>query len=275
MQRQKFIIFIWRPLGLYAIVAPLLAGVHWLQRVASFGRPAAPVHATAPVGQAAAPIPGRCFAVPVYLYIKIFIKLRELITLLNIMNILKHEIMNRIIFTSILLFFFCSQLFAQTDSLQFNSYHKNIYAELFGSHLIGGVNFDMRLNKGQMDGIGFRVGVGGINVSASTPEINASLGLVTFPIEFNYLYGKKRSFLLTGIGILPLYAAISGSGEVTNNEYINEEGFAVTGGFLTIGYRFQPKNSGIMFQANWNPMFLRNSGFFSSWFGLGLGFGFK
>lgn len=177
--------------------------------------------------------------------------------------------------TSILLFLLTTQLFAQNDSLEFNSYHKNIYVELLGSHILSGVNFDMRFKKGHTDGIGFRVGVGGLYVSGTDQNTSASIGLVTFPLEFNHLLGKKRSFLVTGIGILPVYAAVNAYGDITNNEYVNEEGFAITGGFLTIGYRFQPKKSGIMFQANWNPMIIRGSGFMASWIGLGLGFGFK
>ncbi|NBC24654.1 MAG: hypothetical protein GVX78_03460 [Bacteroidetes bacterium] len=46
---------------------------------------------------------------------------------------------------------------------QFDSYHKNIYAEFLGSHILLGVNYDMRLKKGRMDGIGFRAGIGGLS----------------------------------------------------------------------------------------------------------------
>lgn len=183
--------------------------------------------------------------------------------------------MKGFVITSILFFMLVTPLFAQQNDLEFNSFHKNIYAELLGSHIVGGVNFDMRLKRGHTDGIGFRVGVGGLSVAANDQNTSLSFGLVTFPLEFNHLLGKKRSFLITGVGLLPVYAAVSAKGEITNNEYVSEEGFAFIGGFLTIGYRFQPKKSGIMFQANWNPMILRGSGFNASWLGLGLGFGFK
>jgi hypothetical protein len=40
----------------------------------------------------------------------------------------------------------------------FDKLHKNIYGELLGSHILSGINFDMRLKKGRMDGIGLRAG---------------------------------------------------------------------------------------------------------------------
>jgi hypothetical protein len=184
-------------------------------------------------------------------------------------------IMKKLFTTFTLFILLASQLFAQEDVYTFDSFHKNIYGELFGSHIISGVNFDMRLKKGRTDGIGFRAGVGGLSVSGVDQNTTLGLGLVTFPLEFNHLVGKKRSFLVTGIGILPVYGAVNANGEITNNEYFSEEGFAIVGGFITFGYRFQPKKSGIMFQANWNPLIIRGSGFQASWIGLGLGFGFK
>ncbi|MCZ2100875.1 MAG: hypothetical protein LC107_05000 [Chitinophagales bacterium] len=157
----------------------------------------------------------------------------------------------------------------------FDSYHKNIYLEFLGSHILFGVNYDMRLRKGRMDGIGFRAGIGGLSVSGYDQTTKIDLGIVTFPIEFNHLVGQKRSSLLTGVGILPVYATLSAEGELVDYEYIRGEGFGIVGGFLTFGYRFQPLKTGIMFQLNWNPMILRGSGFNAGWFGIGLGIGFK
>lgn len=169
----------------------------------------------------------------------------------------------------------CSVLFCQNDKPQFDSYHKNIYVEFLGSHILAGVNYDMRLKKGRMDGIGFRAGIGGLSASVFDQNTEITLGLVTFPIEFNHLIGKKRSSLVTGIGLLPVYASLSADGELTDYEFIQGEGFGFVGGFLTMGYRFQPRKTGIMFQANWNPLILRGSGFNIGWIGLGIGVGFK
>lgn len=157
----------------------------------------------------------------------------------------------------------------------FESYHKNIYGELFGSNIVYGVNYDMRLKKGRMDGIGFRAGIGGLSASGSDYQNSASLGLVTFPLEFNHLLGKRRSSFISGVGLLPVYASLTANGEITNHELLKVEGFGLAGGFLTLGYRFQPLKTGVMFQVNWNPLILRGSGFTAGWIGLGLGIGFK
>lgn len=158
---------------------------------------------------------------------------------------------------------------------QFDKRHKNVYGEFLGSHILVGINYDMRLQKGRMDGIGFRAGVGGLSVSGYDQGTELRVGLVTFPLEFNHLVGKKRSSLVTGIGLLPVYASFSADGELTDYEFIQQEGFALVGGFLTMGYRFQPKKTGVMFQFIWNPMVLRGIGFRAGWIGLGLGMGFK
>jgi hypothetical protein len=133
----------------------------------------------------------------------------------------------------------------------------------------------MRLNKGRMNGLGFRVGVGGLSVSGTDAGNSGSIGIVTVPLEVNHLFGKRRSSFISGVGLLPVYATASVSGESTDYELISAEGIGLAGGFLTFGYRFQPLKSGVMFQFNWNPLILRGSGFNSGWFGLGLGFGFK
>lgn len=173
------------------------------------------------------------------------------------------------------LFSFFTSHAQRNFSPEFDSRHKNIYAELFGSNIIAGVNFDMRLNKGQNDGIGFRVGVGGLSVSGFDQNTELNLGVVTFPLEVNTVVGKRRSSLIAGAGLLPIYATVSGQGELTNYEYVSGDGFGLAGGFLTLGYRHQPLRNGLMFQFNWNPMILRGSGFNAGWIGLGVGVGFK
>lgn len=183
--------------------------------------------------------------------------------------------MKQTIFIIGLLVLITSSAFCQDEVPTFNSYHKNIYAEFLGSHILGGINYDMRLKKGKMDGIGFRAGVGGLRASAFAENTSVSIGIVTFPLEFNHLVGKKRSSFVSGIGLLPVYAAVNADGEITNNKFIQEEGFGLVGGFMTFGYRYQPRETGLMFQVNWNPLMIRKSGFTMGWFGLGLGIGFK
>lgn len=180
-------------------------------------------------------------------------------------------------FTGMMFMLFLGSLYGQRSRVvpDFTGYHKNIYVEFLGSNLLVGVNYDMRLKKGRMDGIGFRAGIGGISVSGFDQNTEVNLGIVTFPIEFNHVVGKRRSSLIAGVGLLPIYATISGDGELTDYEYVQEEGFGLVGGFLTFGYRLQPLRTGFMMQFNWNPMILRGSGFNIGWFGLGMGIGFK
>ena len=168
-------------------------------------------------------------------------------------------------------------LSAQTEKQEsgFTSFHKNIYVEGLGSNLLIGVNYDMRLHKGRMDGIGFRVGVGGMRASGFEKNTNISGAVVTFPIEFNHLLGKRRSSFETGVGLLPAYASVSAQGELTDDQFVSGEGVSLVGGYVTLGYRFQPLKAGPMFRIVWNPMVLRGSGFHAGWVGIGLGVGFK
>lgn len=101
----------------------------------------------------------------------------------------------------------------------------------------------------------------GLHATGFDKNTKVTLGLVTFPLEFNHLLGKKRSSFIIGVGLLPVYTTISGVGELTEYEFIKYEGFGIIGGFLTMGYRFQPKKTGVMFQVNWNPLVLRGNGF--------------
>lgn len=151
----------------------------------------------------------------------------------------------------------------------FNTYHKNIYAEGLGSSVIAGLHYDMRLNKGRMDGIGFRAGIGIVPL--------ADVTFVTFPLEFNHLLGKKRHSLVTGIGIIPLYGSIHKENVVTNDGEmisIDKNGMAMGGAYLTLGYRFQPLRNGLMFQIHWNPV-LSGATLSPRWFGVAIGYGFK
>lgn len=174
-------------------------------------------------------------------------------------------------------------VFAQTETIgtrptTFDGFHKNIFVEGLGANLLVGLNYDMRLQRGRMDGIGFRVGVGGAALSGTDIYGEpASLGGIVMPIECNYLIGKNRSSLLTGIGILPSYGFMHGNAMLDSTYErvsINEQGFGIGGAYLSLGYRLQPLRNGFMFQINWNPIFSSGE-FFPKWFGISIGYGFK
>ncbi len=67
--------------------------------------------------------------------------------------------MKKQIFT-VLLVVFSFQVKAQIESP--NSHKKAIFIEAFGQGLHASVNYDMRFNKGVQNGLGFRLGIGGI-----------------------------------------------------------------------------------------------------------------
>ena len=159
---------------------------------------------------------------------------------------------------------------AQNDIPAFNSYHKNIYMEAEGSFIRAGVNFDMRLEKGRLDGMGFRLGIGGFSGDAGGYGRYIE-GMVIFPLEFNYLVGSGRNTLVAGVGMMPAYASV----EVIENVDVSINGFGFAGAFVNFGYRLQPRDRGFMFQVNWNPILLRGRGFEYASFGIGMGIGFK
>jgi hypothetical protein len=184
--------------------------------------------------------------------------------------------MKNSIFITAVFLFFATSIFAQKRKAipEFDAYQKSITVELLGSHILHGINFDMRLKKGQMDGLGFRAGIGGISLSNTEGENSASLGLVTFPVEINHIVGKKRHGFISGVGILPVYGSIKGSGPDFDNSPIEVDGFGVVGGFATLGYRFSPLKNGFTWQINYNPLLIRGEGF-QSWVGIQVGIGFK
>ncbi len=158
----------------------------------------------------------------------------------------------------------------------FETRHKNVYVEALGSSILLGAHFDMRLKKGQMDGAGLRAGIGGVSVRARTDSLRVTLGAVVFPLEFNYVTGKRRSSFVAGVGLLPMYATLSASGTVDGESgVLVEDGFTFIGGFVNMGYRFQPLRNGLMLQLTLTPLILRGAGLIPLNFGLGLGFGFK
>lgn len=138
---------------------------------------------------------------------------------------------------------------------QINSKRKVVYAELMGAGVIGSVNYDFRFSPGN-DGLGMRIGCGYV------PDV------LTFPLEMNGLIGKRRIAFEYGAGI---------SAGVFLKSVGNKESFA-TGiesigyiGFAKAGLRITPKNNGLFFNFNWNPIINAEETRWI-WFGLGIGY---
>jgi hypothetical protein len=162
------------------------------------------------------------------------------------------------------------------------TYRKSINLDLLGGGIVANLSFDMRLKKGVQDGLGFRAGIGGFSVN-NTPTTDAegntgvgSFSLVTLPLEVNYVIGKKRSALETGVGILNFYGKSDGiiNKQNTNNVVSYQaKGFDFGAIYLKLGYRFQPLTNGITFNFAYTPLI--NAAGFQHYFGLGLGFSFR
>jgi len=166
-----------------------------------------------------------------------------------------------------LLYFATNKVYAQVDSL---TRRKAVFVELLGNGVLFSANFDMRFVKGKDGSIGFRAGLGDFFLNAHSGNVDVIVNGITFPMEVNYLLGKSRHFLETGIGITPYYIKT----KLTFSDYrFNGKGLNLMS-FLNIGYRYQPLNKGLMFRVNWNPL-ITYDGLFFKWFGLSLGYVFK
>ena len=163
-----------------------------------------------------------------------------------------------------------------------DAYAKNIYLEGLGAGLLWSANYDMRLNRGVQDGLGFRAGIGGFRIGLdgtfNEQEVDLDLNVTTFPLQVNYLIGSGRSSLEIGGGITPALINYSGSGEfeVFGETFeVPEDGRSLNAyGTFTLGYRFQPLDNGVSFRVNWSPQV--GPGYFNpTWGGISLGYHFK
>ena len=155
-------------------------------------------------------------------------------------------------------------------------HHKNFNLEVFGAHFGTGVNFDMRFHKGRVDGLGFRVGIGGIP-EGTIPLLYTRIrdfSLMSIPIEMNYVVGAKNHGLVAGLGILSSIIQTSGDFPNVNNNPIEREGLSYTGIYTLFGYRYSSLKKGLHIQLHYNPIFTSELGRIE-YFGLQIGIGFK
>ena len=188
---------------------------------------------------------------------------------------LKNYIMkNHILLIVAFIVLLSTSIFAQYDRNDFNknAFHKNITLELAGSHILWGLNYDMRLQRGRNDGFGFKVGVGGAQINLESDDSSLGVSYISVPLEFNHVLGKRRHGLVTGIGVLSGYGNLEGMSPDTN---IDIKGIGVIGAYANVGYRFQPINSGFTFQVNVNPFFRLRAPGILPYAGISFGYGFK
>lgn len=150
---------------------------------------------------------------------------------------------------------FCTFLFAQTET---STKRKAVYAEFLGSGVFGSVNYDFRFTE-KNNGLGLRIGAGMV------PDV------LVIPVEINGLAGRKKVVFEYGLGI--------SNGLFLNNKHGNDtfpSGISRLGflGYAKAGFRLQPKNDGLFFNFNWNPI-INKEEIRWLWFGIGIGYSWK
>lgn len=181
---------------------------------------------------------------------------------------------NQIFLIAAFIVFICTNNFAQYDRHDYEkpAFHKNITLELAGSHILWGLNYDMRLKRGRNDGFGFKTGVGGFQINIESDDANLGFSYISIPLEFNHILGKRRHGLVTGLGVLTGYGNLEG---MSPDESIDFKRAGILGAYANVGYRLQPLNSGFTFQINVNPFFTLGAPGVLPYAGISFGYGFK
>jgi len=142
---------------------------------------------------------------------------------------------------------------------------KSVYFELGGPGLAS-FNFDTRFGPKE-DGLGGRIGFGGFSLrsqySNGSTTTNEHASVIFIPVGLNYLLGKdSKNYFEIGAGVSPVFASAT----------FSDENFSSTFGYVTFGYRMQPKNGGFTFRAFVCPVFGEFG--FIPYYG-GVSFGYK
>lgn len=116
-----------------------------------------------------------------------------------------------------------------------------IFLEALGSGGLFSLNYDRRLKSGN-DGLGVRVGLGiGTTYESNEDEFKRR---VAVPLMVNYVFGRGRSGMETGIGITPEYAVQKTRDDQRMNAWGN----------LNVLYRLQPVKKGFIMRVGWTPI---------------------
>ncbi|AMR33881.1 hypothetical protein A0256_21770 [Mucilaginibacter sp. PAMC 26640] len=135
---------------------------------------------------------------------------------------------------------------------------QNFYFELLGPGALYSVNYDTRF-KNRQDGLGWRAGVSYYAQDGDQ--------LLTVPLMFNYLLGKKGKYFEIGAGLTFYHTNTSDvffdqqqKYDATYNYYYYEpEKRNGVYGTLSFGYRYQPLDGGFSFRAGVSPIINSNN----------------
>jgi len=142
---------------------------------------------------------------------------------------------------------------------EMDSPQKAIYMEWRGNGIGKSINFDSRFSNGR-NGLGMRIGLGATEVEFDRESENPlTYNALTIPAAINYVFGKRRHSLETGVGFTTIL-------NENNPEFDGQA-------FLNFGYRFKPIRNGLVFRFTYTPTFDADGIEFGKT-GLSLGWGF-
>lgn len=149
------------------------------------------------------------------------------------------------------------------DSLFFDGHQQNIYVGFGSSNGMIGLNYDIRFERGRMDGLGLNLGIGGGWIGGII--INHSISTCT--VALNVAIGKERSGLVLGLGIVPT--------KVQNSVLFTEpETYSTMGAVISAEYRYRQMDKGLYFHIGFCPVMYSNRDLMRIPVSIGVGYAF-
>lgn len=172
--------------------------------------------------------------------------------------------MKKFILITLTLILFCTHSYSQ-DYVPYRS----VYVELGGAGLPYSFNYDFRFDQTNINSWGMRLGVGGYAFFEGDK-------FFSMPILINRLYGKGTGYFEMGGGMT--FLAFSSSKPNSRSDFtqfiLPFNGSPNAIGVLNFGYRLLPREGGLTWKMNLNPVF-NTKGFWPLWVGIGVGYAFQ
>ena len=160
-------------------------------------------------------------------------------------------------FLSSLLIVLCMSVTAQTQSISSDSIRnktRSIFLEFLGPSNLIGISYDSRFNP--RSSFGYRIGVSCFAGGESSLFGTSSNYGIFFPVEVNYLLGKKKHKFEIGTGVEIGYCSKKVNYLDLKSDKNITESTRIFGYYFysNIGYRYQAYN-GFQFRIGINPTF--------------------
>lgn len=153
---------------------------------------------------------------------------------------------------------FSNILFSYSQELSIN---RALFVEGLGNGLTYSVNYDTRFGP-NATGLGGRGGFSFIQIQG--------VNITSFPFVLNYLTGANGHYLELGVGATILAISSQIEESITRSEFNRATGIGAT---LSLGYRYQPMEGGIMYRMGLAPIFDR-TGSLPIWPQISIGYAF-